>query len=139
MKKYIEASAEAGKIFFQDFHDKEKIVMLNMLKFKKTAEYPEDAFSKKISGKEAYDIYIKNTQSKLKQLDSRVLFYGAGNRFLIGPEHEKWDAVLLVEHASILNFMEFAKSTDYINNLKHRTAALEDSRLLPMKQQLGKY
>ncbi|WP_246255857.1 hypothetical protein [Cyclobacterium plantarum] len=44
---------------------------------------------------------------------------------------EKWDAILLVEHKSVSKFMGFANSEDYLKNAGHRSAALEDSRLLP--------
>ncbi len=39
MRKYMEASPEAGKEFYQHFHNKGKVVMLNLLKFRATADY----------------------------------------------------------------------------------------------------
>jgi len=42
--------------------------------------------------------------------------------------------VLLVEHPSVEKFLEFAKNENYLKTAGHRTAALEDSRLLPMTQ-----
>ena len=39
--------------------------------------------------------------------------------------------VMLVDHASVVAFMGLASDTEYLSGLGHRTAALEDSRLLP--------
>jgi hypothetical protein len=62
------------------------------------------------------------------------MYYGKSKNFLIGPDTEKWDAVQLVEHESVLKFMEFAQNEDYLKNAGHRTAALDDSRLLPSSE-----
>lgn len=134
MTNHIDANPESGKRFYQDFHNKGKIVMLNLLKFRPVANYsglelikPE----KEISGEEAYQLYMESTLAELKKAGSRILYFGKGKNFLIGPESEKWHAVLLVEHQSVSKFMEFAQNKDYLKNAGHRTAALEDSRLLP--------
>ncbi len=135
MDKYLEHSQEQGIKFYQNFHNKGKIIMLNMLKFKDKADYTGfDAIkpNRDISGKEAYKLYMDGVSSDLDMLGSKVIFYGSSKHFLIGPEHEIWDAILLVEHVSLEKFMEFAQNEAYLKNLGHRTAALEDSRLLPI-------
>lgn len=136
-KKYINASPETGKAFYQNFHGKGKIVMLNLLKFRAIADYSNHEGIKpsgEITGEEAYQLYMDCTLPELEKAGSRIIYYGKSNSFLIGPESEKWDAVLFVEHESVLKFMEFAKNEDYLKNAGHRTAALEDSRLLPTKE-----
>ncbi|MEL7119985.1 MAG: DUF1330 domain-containing protein [Bacteroidota bacterium] len=135
MKKYINASPEAGKIFYQNFHQNGKIVMLNLLKFKIKADYsdlPHIKPEKELSGAEAYQIYMDLTMPFLDEAGSKLLFTGSSKHFLIGPQEENWDAVLLVEHESVQKFMSFAQNEDYLAIAGHRTAALEDSRLLPM-------
>lgn len=137
MDTYIEATFEAGKKFYLDFNQKGKIVMLNLLKFNNIANYKNlDTIkpNKDISGSEAYALYMDHTLPLLKKAGSRILFHGSSSHFLIGPEHEKWDAILLVEHESVTKFMEFAKDKVYLKNIGHRTAALKDSRLLPISQ-----
>ncbi|MGD1890373.1 MAG: DUF1330 domain-containing protein [Cyclobacteriaceae bacterium] len=137
MEKHIEASHEAGRKFYQDFHDKGRIVMLNLLRFKSVADYSQLASlkpEKEISGEEAYQLYMDYTEPLLNKAGSRVLFYGSSGSFLIGPEQEKWDAVLLVEHESVAKFMAFAQDEVYLKTAGHRTAALEDSRLLPISE-----
>jgi len=108
--------------------------MLNLLRFRKMADYTDlEAIKPKrdISGEEAYRIYMENTLPILDKAGSRILYFGGCKNFLIGPESEKWEAMLLVEHQSVAKFMEFAQSEAYLKKAGHRTAALEDSRLLP--------
>lgn len=137
MEKHIKVSMEAGKKFYQDFQHKGRVTMLNLLRFKPIADYTELESIKperEISGEEAYKLYINYTLPLLKKAGSRVLFYGSSRDFLIGPGEEKWDVVLLVEHESVSKFMEFAQDKEYLKNAGHRTASLEDSRLLPISQ-----
>jgi hypothetical protein len=41
---------------------------------------------------------------------------------------------MLVEQASTTEFMAFASNPEYMGGIGHRTAALEDSRLLPLEE-----
>ncbi|WP_422080259.1 DUF1330 domain-containing protein [Ulvibacterium sp.] len=136
-KKYIDPNPESGKIFYRDFHGKGKVVMLNLLKFRKFADYTDLELikpEKEISGEEAYRLYMESILPILKKADSRILYFGKSQNFLIGPESQKWDAILLVEHQSVSKFMEFAQSEDYLKKAGHRKAAIEDSRLLPSNE-----
>ena len=54
--------------------------------------------------------------------------------FLIGPNDEYWDAVLLVKQNSVNSFIAFESNEAYMKGISHRTAALEDSRLLPVTE-----
>ena len=124
MENYIKATQESGKQFYMDFHNKGKIVMLNLLKFKAFADYQGNehlAPKRKVSGEQAYQLYMKHTLPEIKKVGSRIIYYGACNSFLIGPSNESWDALLLVEHESVLKFMEFAKNETYLKTLGHRT------------------
>lgn len=136
MKTHIDVTQEAGKSFYLK-ETNGSIVMLNLLKFKKIADYslsktlePEN----EISGEEAYQLYINNMPSFFKEAGSEILFKGKGGSFLIGPETEKWDLVLLVKHKNKKSFLDFASNPDYLKIAGHRTAALEDSRLLPIEE-----
>ena len=139
MEKYLSVDQESGKRFYQEFHDTGKIVMLNLLRFKPKADYTNlDSLKpeSEITGKEAYKLYMDKTMPEIKKAGSRVLFYGSSKNFVIGPEAEVWDAVLLVEHESVIKFMEFAQNEDYLKTAGHRTAALDDSRLLPISENI---
>jgi hypothetical protein len=62
------------------------------------------------------------------------MFLGQGGAFLIGPEAERWDMVMMVRQHSIESFIAFASHAAYLAGMGHRTAALEDSRLLPLSE-----
>jgi len=137
MEKYLRASPESGKRFYKELHDKGKIVMLNLLKFREKADYTHLEQLKpelEISGEEAYNLYMEGISSEFKKAGSRIIYYGRSNDFLIGPESEKWDAILVVEYESVVKFMDFAQNAVYLKNAGHRTAGLEDSRLLPSSE-----
>jgi uncharacterized protein (DUF1330 family) len=113
------------------------VVMLNMLRFRKNADYstsPELAPVAPINGEAAYRLYMQHAGPHLERARGKVLYFGRGGQFLIGPQTELWDAVLLVQYESTEDFLNFTANRDYLKGLGHRTAALEDSRLLPLQR-----
>ncbi len=112
--------------------------MLNLLRFREIADYsatPELAPEVAISGEKAYQLYIEHTKPHLLQSGGEIVFMGSGGNFLIGPPNERWDAVLLIRQKSVESFMAFARNEQYLSGIGHRTAALEDSRLLPLMEE----
>lgn len=134
--RYIKPTHESGRAFVHRATEG-AIVMLNLLRFREFADYsasPELASPSPISGAEAYDRYIAHTLPYLKESGGNLLFWGEGGSFLIGPEDERWDRVMLIRQSSVQSFLNFATNADYLVGLGHRTAALEDSRLLPLTE-----
>lgn len=132
--RYLEVSQEAGAALFARNITGE-ITMLNLLRFRDVADYsanPELMPSKPISGAEAFQKYIDHTLPFLKQSGGDLVFFGTGGKYLIGPHDERWDFVMLVRQNSLSDFMAFSSNQEYLAGLGHRTAALEDSRLLPI-------
>lgn len=117
------------------------VVMLNLLRFRAVADYsahPELAPADPISGAQAFDRYVESTLPHLRESGGELLFMGDGGAFFIGPEAERWDRAMLVRQASVEAFIAFAGNEAYLTGaIGHRTAALEDSRLLPLAQQTG--
>jgi len=85
-----------------------------------------------ITGAEAFRKYIDHTLPFLAQSGGELVFLGDGGNFLIGPQDERWDLAMLVRQRSADSFVAFASNAAYLAGLGHRTAALEDSRLLPL-------
>lgn len=134
MQKHLEPTQESGAAVFSNDTGGE-VVMLNVLRFREVADYsefPDLAPEKPISGQEAYQIYMAHTSSFLAASGGSLQFMGTGGNYLIGPLEEKWDMILLVRHKSLIIFREFANNQDYLAGMGHRTAALEDSRSLPI-------
>jgi hypothetical protein len=133
-ERFLEVSQEAGAALFVRNISGE-VVMLNLLRFREMAYYsanPELMPSKPISGAEVYQKYIDHTLPFLQESGGDLEFLGKGSKYLIGPQEEQWDLVVLVRQESISDFMAFAPNQEYLAGLRHRTAALEDSRLLPL-------
>lgn len=111
------------------------VTMLNLLRFREVADYsasPELAPPEPISGSAAYDRYVRHTLPFLTASGGSVAFYGTGGHNFVGPASERWDLVMLVTQSSVSDFFAFASDEEYLTGTGHRTAALEDSRLLPL-------
>jgi len=133
-KNYLMPTQDAGRKFIMR-QIQGGIVMLNLLRFRETADYsdtPELGQAAPISGKQAYQLYIEHTLPFLSKSGGEVLFMGEGGDFLIGPADERWDAVLLIRQHSVNSFLAFENDEAYMKGIVHRTAALADSRLLPI-------
>lgn len=129
---YLDVTQQAGARFFGG-PASGPIVMLNLLRFRETAVFPEGKTpDAPMSGWEAYKEYMKYTAPFIEEVGSEVIFSGRADHFLIGPEAESWDMVLLVRHKSKEVFLQFAQHEGYLKTMYYRTAALADSRLLPM-------
>ncbi len=131
---FLEPTQKSGAALFRR-NITGAVVMLNMLRFKETADYsanPELKPEKPITGREAFQKYIDHTMPFLKKSGGELLLLGSGGQFFIGPEVEQWDVVMLVKQSSLASFMGFATNADYLAGIGHRTAAIVDSRLLPI-------
>jgi hypothetical protein len=133
---YLEPTQDAGRKFVMR-QLKGNIVMLNLLRFRELADYsetPELAPRTAISGAAAFHLYIEHTLPYLRETGGDLLFVGVGGPFLIGPQIERWDMAMLVRQQSVESFLAFASHKPYLAGMGHRTAALEDSRLLPLSE-----
>ena len=95
---------------------------------------PELAPPSPISGRHAYDLYVRHTIPLLNATGGSLDFYGTGGHYFVGPSDERWDLVTLVRQASVDDFLAFASNETYLAGIGHRTAALADSRLLPIAE-----
>jgi hypothetical protein len=133
-ERYLEVSQESGaELFARNIEG--PVMMLNLLQFRDVADYsanPELMPPEPISGEEAFQKYIDHTIPFLKRSGGNLVYLGKGGKYLIGPQEEQWDLVMLVQQNSLSDFMAFSSNQEYISGLGHRTAALEDSRLLPI-------
>ena len=111
------------------------LLMLNLLRLREIADYsdfPDLAPTEPISGSAAYDRYVRHTLPFLAASGGSVEFYGTGGHTFVGRPDERWDRVMLIRQSSLEAFFAFASDAEYLAGVGHRTAALEDSRLLPI-------
>ena len=102
--------------------------MLNLLRFRDKAAYKDD--SEDCSGRDAYKRYMTEAARSVSEVGAEVIWSGRSVGSLIAPPDESWDQVLLVRYPSINAFLAMIESPEYKGVVKHRTAALKDSRLV---------
>ena len=98
-------------------------VMVNLLKFKETAEYA-DGSDADLSGAKAYAGYGKGIQACLAAVDGRQIYAGPVTGLMIGEVEELWDMVALVEYPSLAAMQKMMSSPEYRAIEVHRKAGL---------------
>lgn len=133
-QNYLEVSPQQGARFFGS-PETGAVIMLNLLRFRERADYshaPDLEPFGGVSGQKAYALYMAGMLPLLEASGGEVLFNGTSSHFLIGPDDERWDHVLLVRQSSKASFLAFASDPESLRITAHRTAAVSDSRLLPI-------
>ncbi len=113
--------------------DGEPVVMLNLLRFRDRAAYPEGSGHVPCSGREAYARYGAKALDHVHAVGGQAIWMGEPQLTVIGPSDEAWDEVVLVQYPSRKAFLQMASNPDYLACTVHRTAALADSRLIAMR------
>ncbi|WP_111656160.1 DUF1330 domain-containing protein [Isoalcanivorax indicus] len=106
------------------------VVMLNLLRFRDQARYGEGASEPARSGRQAYGEYSKTALRKVQGVGGELVWMGRTRASLIAPEGEQWDEVLLVRYPSAAAFASMLADPEYQAATRHRTAALEEARLI---------
>lgn len=98
-------------------------VMVNLLKFKPSAEYA-DGSDAHLTGREAYARYGEAVSRLVEGLGGRVLYSGAVTGLMIGEVEDLWDMVALAEYPSLAAFQKMATSPEMRAIEHHRSAGL---------------
>lgn len=115
---------------FARFREAERpgpIHMLNLVRFRERAVYAD---GREASGAEAYAAYGRESGPVFARLGGRIVWRGRFELTLIGPEAERWDACFVAEYPSVAAFVEMIRDPVYREAVKHRQAAVLDSRLI---------
>ena len=103
------------------------IHMLNLVRFRERADYPD---GRQATGAEAYAAYGRDSHPVYARLGGRIVWRGRFELMLIGPSEESWDECFLAEYPSVAAFVEMIRDPVYREAVKHRQAAVLDSRLI---------
>ncbi|WP_137787288.1 DUF1330 domain-containing protein [Sphingomonas sp. 3P27F8] len=114
--------AEQAAAFFSAADDG-PFVMLNLLKFRERAEYP-DGSEGHLSGREAYARYGAGVRACLQAVGGEALYAGAITEIMIGAVDELWDMVALARYPSRAAMMAMIQLPEYQAIEKHRIAGL---------------
>jgi uncharacterized protein (DUF1330 family) len=104
----------------------EPIVMLNLLKFRAQATYP-DRRPTSLTGREAYGRYAEAMHKIVEEHCGKFLFAGD---MVIGDAGDLWDACALVEHPSAAAFAAIAVSPEVVEIGADRPAGLDGQLLI---------
>ena len=103
------------------------IHMLNLVRLREHAAYPD---GRRATGAEAYAAYGRESEPVFARLGGRVVWSAKFELMLIGPQAERWDRMFIAEYPSVAAFVEMIRDPVYREAVKHRQAAVEDSRLI---------
>jgi uncharacterized protein (DUF1330 family) len=109
------------------------VVMLNLLKFRATAVYP-DGRPTDLTGRQAYDLYAAAMQKVIETNGGRLLFGGDVASLVIGQVGDLWDTCVLVEYPSAAAFAAIVTSPEVAEIGVHRAAGLEGQLLIRVTQ-----
>ena len=104
------------------------IVMLNLLKFRARAEYPDGRDGG--SGRDAYLRYAHAMRRIVEGAGGRFIFSADVQRVVIGEVGELWDVVGIVEYPSRAAFHQIATSPEVQEIGVHREAGLAGQLLI---------
>lgn len=126
MNGYIDPAKDA----FADFRANDRagpVHMLNLIRLHMRARYPD---GHETTGAQAYAAYGRDSAPVLARLGGRIVWRGAFEQMLIGPELQRWDVCFIAEYPDVAAFVAMVRDPVYREAVKHRQAAVADSRLI---------
>ena len=115
---------------FRDMDRPGPIHMLNLLRFREVAAYDDGTVA---TGAEAYRAYARESGPIFARLGGRQVWIGQPELTLIGPAEETWDLAFIAEYPDVAAFVTMLRDPDYRKAVRHRQAAVADSRLIRMQ------
>ena len=109
---------------FNDQEEDKPIFMVNLLKFKEKAQYP-DKRETDLSGEEDYAIYVEEVVDHLAKVVGKPIIGGHVDRLMLGEVEDLWDKVAIAMYPSRKAMLEMISDPDYIQSAQHRVAGLE--------------
>ena len=108
------------------------IQMLNLIRLRPLADYPADHpdHGKGLTGLEAYRAYGRTSAEVFARVGGKQIWAGRPEGVVTGPADERWDLAFIAEYPGGGAFLAMVTDPAYREHVKHRTAAVEDSRLI---------
>lgn len=130
MTGYIDPERDQFEAF-KDLPRDQPILMLNFLRFREKASYPD---GREATGAEAYDAYGRDSGPVFQRVGGEIVWRAQPELMLIGPPDKQWDLVFVARYPTAGAFLEMVTDPDYREAVKHRQAAVADSRLIRMRE-----
>ncbi|MFQ6547720.1 DUF1330 domain-containing protein [Aestuariibius sp. 2305UL40-4] len=103
------------------------IQMLNLVRLRARAEYPDGRAS---TGAEAYRAYSDLSAPVFQRLGGQIIWRGRHELTMVGPQSEVWDIAFIAAYPSVQSFLDMMRNETYRDAMRHRQAAVLDSRLV---------
>lgn len=117
---------------FKALDGDEPVSMLNLIRLNKQAVYADGHTT---TGEQAYAAYGRDSGPIFRRLGGEIIWRGQPRLVLIGPADEHWDIAFIARYPNAHAFMAMVTDADYKLAVKHRQAAVADSRLIRMADQ----
>ena len=108
---------------FSDPGPEGPIYMVNLLKFKNRAEYP-DRRETDLTGEQAYALYAEGVTKLLAEHGGAMTFAADVERLMLGTVEELWDKVAIAMYPSRAAMLQMMMSPAMQDIGIHRTAGL---------------
>lgn len=108
------------------------VMMLNLLRFRPRAAYAADdpEAGDTITGAQAYKRYSREATPVFDAVGGTQAWIGKPELMLIGPQEEAWDLAFVARYPTAQAFVGMVKNPAYQKAVRHRNAAVADSRLI---------
>lgn len=113
------------------------IAMINLLRFRETAAYPEDHAEAGAghTGAKAYGLYGRAAARPFADAGGTQVWLGKPELTVIGPREEAWDLAFIARYPTGQAFVDMLRNPEYQRAVVHRQAAVADSRLIRCEPQ----
>lgn len=118
----VHPSAEQAKAFFGGVEDG-PFVMVNLLKFKDKADYP-DGSDADLPGAGAYLRYGMAVRHFIEKVGGTAGYAGPVTGLMLGEVEDLWDMVALAEYPSLAAMLAMVQDPGYQAIAVHRAAGL---------------
>jgi hypothetical protein len=117
------------------FPDETRLYVLNLLRFRALARYPDGMTPVGATGQEAYFKGYLPAFGRIAAAkgitEVKPVWIGSVRGIIAGAAEDKWHAIAIVEYPSVATFRQIAESAEYAGTAEpFRSAALEDWRLI---------
>lgn len=103
------------------------VMMLNLVRLLEQADYAD---GRTATGAQAYAAYGRDSAPVFRRVGGEIVWRGKPEVVLIGPADEHWDLAFIARYPTAGAFLEMVTDPAYREAVKHRQAAVLDSRLI---------
>ncbi len=126
MTNYVDPEREQFEAFKALPRD-QPVMMLNLVRFRANAAYED---GREATGAEAYATYGRESGPVFHRVGGEIVWRGTPQLMLIGPKDILWDRIFVARYPTAGAFLEMVTDPAYRVAVKHRQAAVLDSRLI---------